>query len=156
MSVYRCAADQFYEDMMAEKEYINAIWGEAEDIRETRFFEFCKHFSDISLNAPKYRIAGTCNIQGCFLNKDINIAKQETKKYIEAWKIQDVQTFLDFVYKMHSTAVEWNDKRNTGGRVLPENYDWKPGFAGMYYDFQSIPKEIWDQISDEILEYVSK
>lgn len=35
------------------------------------FYNVCARFADISLNAPKYRILGTCDIQGCFQYKDI-------------------------------------------------------------------------------------
>lgn len=155
MSVYRCAADQFYEDMMAEKDYINKIWGEVEEIRATEFFEFCKKFSDISLNAQRKIIPGTSDVQGLFRDEDIDVAKNATKKYVEEWHIGDVGLLLEFVYKMHSSAVEWNDNRGTYGSVFQESNGRGPRL-GKLYDFARIPKEIWNQTEKEILDYVCK
>lgn len=48
---------------------------------------------------------GTYDKQACFKNMNIDIAKKK----------------LILIYKFHSIAVEWDDNRSTGGRVVPKN-----------------------------------
>ena len=154
MSRYECAADYFYQELEKHIDVVETIWGSKIELEDTMFYELCKKYSDIALNSEKWRIKGTCDIQACFKNVDIDVAKEETKKYVEKWAIKEIDLLLGLIYKMHSIAVEWNDTRCTGGRVVPENYDWKPGFAGMYYNFSMLPESVWNDISKEIKQYL--
>lgn len=151
MAVYRCAADQFYESMMAEKDNIYKIFGKVDNIRETDFFELCKMFSDISLNSDKFWEGEIKTIKCNPKDEDIDLAKEATKRYIEEWNIQDVDFLLKLIYKMHSKAIEWNDNRqynpkvyyNPSKSVIPSN---------TYFDFTRIPAMTWNQIVARIKE----
>ena len=47
------------------------------------FYHVCEKFADIGLNAPKYRVPGTCDVQGCFQFEDIRKAKEIAKKFLK-------------------------------------------------------------------------
>lgn len=151
MPVYRCAADQFYESMMAEKEYIDKIWGEVENIHETEFFELCKTFSDISLNADKIWDSESQNVKCDPKEEDIDSAKEATKRYIEEWNIQDIDLLLGLIYKMHSEAIEWNDNRQKNIKIYYNPSESVPS-SKKYYNFEHIPAMTWDQIITRIKE----
>lgn len=154
MSKYTCAADYFYQEVKTYEDDVKKIWGNQTEIQDTMFYELCQKYADIALNSEKWRIKGTCDIQACFKNVDIDIAKEQTRQYVEQWKIKEIELLLELIYQMHSKAVEWDDTRCTDGRVMPENYDWRQESVGKYYNFSMLPKSVWGDIQKEIKEYL--
>ena len=154
MSAIKSAKDHFYIELQNKKEQIALLWPGIDALENTQFYELCQKYSDIALNADKQRIPGTCDVQGCFQFADIDIAKQATKDYVLEWKIKDIEVLLALIHEFHSRAVEWDDKRTKGGRVLPENYDYQSMYAGKLFDFTRLPEDIWQGIAKEVQEYI--
>lgn len=75
------------------------------------FYELCKKYADIALNSEKWRIKGTCDIQACFKNVDIDIAKEETEQYVKQWKIKETDLLLELIYQMHSKADNGSSRK---------------------------------------------
>lgn len=155
--------DQFYAELnrkvedrqITSLEFIDFLKSMA-DQNTSGFYELCSKFTDISLNAPKKADSKTCEVQVCFLFSDINVAKSAFQIYVRDNELTDVEGILEAVHLMHPFSVGWDDSRNKGGMVRPENYDWKPGFAGKYYNFCELPNETWEQIKDEILKEMKR
>lgn len=124
--------------------------------RGSGFYELCSKFTDISLNAPKTADPKTCDVQACFQFTDINVAKAAFKDFVSKNGISDINGLLEAIHLMHPFSVAWDDPRSKGGMVRPENYDWKPGFAGKYHNFCQLPEDIWNQIKDEIMKETIK
>lgn len=87
------------------------------------FYNVCARFADISLNAPKYRIPGTCDIQGCFQFKDIEKAKQIAKEFYTRKSIEDVDELLKAIRLMYRIAVDFDDIRGLSAVMKTENTD---------------------------------
>ncbi len=151
--------DQFYAELnrkveerqITSQEFIEFLKNMA-DQNASGFYELCSKFTDISLNAPKIADPKTCEVQGCFQFSDINAAKSAFQTYVRDNGLTDIEGTIEAVHLMHPFSVAWDDPRNKGGMVRPENYDWKPGFAGKYHSFCELPDDIWNQIKCEILE----
>lgn len=93
------------------------------DQSSSRFYELCSTFTDISLNAPKNADPKSCEVQACFQFSDINVAKSAFQAYVRDKALTDVEGLLEAVHLMHPFSVAWDDPRNKGGMVRPENYD---------------------------------
>lgn len=154
MSAIKDSKQYFYQKLQDNQEQVALLWPSIDNLENTHFFELCQKYSDISLNAIKQRIPGTCNVQGCFQFTDIETAKKATKDYVAEWAIEDIDVLLSLIHEFHPHAVAWDDKRMTNGRVLPENYDYHSLYAGQYFNFKRLPEDIWEEISHEVKEYI--
>lgn len=154
MSAIKDSKDIFYHEMQNHREQIDLLWPGVDNLESTQFYELCQKYSDIALNAPKQRVPNTCDVQACFQFADIDAAKYATKKYVEQWGIKDIDALLSLIQELHWRAVAWDDERVTGGRVVPENYDYSSMYGGKYYNFKELPDDIWETISCEIKEYI--
>ena len=151
------AKDQFYAELeqkiknkeIESEEFVAFLSSHAGE--GSGFYELCSTFSDIGLNAPKWFDPKNCDVQALFQFKDIDIAKAAFKKYVAERQLTDYNGILDAVGIMHQYAVAWDDPRSKGGIVRPENYDWKPGFAGKYHNFCALPDDIWEKVKTGIL-----
>lgn len=126
-------------------------------VLEANFEEFyyvCEKFADIGLNAPKYRIPGTCDVQGNFQFEDIRKAKEAAKSFYDEKNITDVDEYMTAIEKVYTLAVDFNDTRCQGGMVKPENVDFSNGMFGKYYNFTRIPNDIWGDIVNETKQYI--
>ena len=154
MSVIENSRQYFYLELQNNKEQIAQLWPGVDNLEDTQFYELCQKYSDISLNAIKQRIPGTCDVQGCFQFADIESAKHATKNYVVEWEIKDIDTLLSLIHDFHSHAVAWDDKRTTSGRVLPENYNYQSIYGGKYFNFKELPEDTWESIALEVKEYI--
>ena len=118
------------------------------------FYHVCEKFADIGLNAPKYRVPGTCDVQGCFQFEDIRKAKEIAKKFYIEMDIQDVNEYLLAIENVYTYAVDFNDTRCQGGMVKPENANCSYGLFGKYYNFAEVPNDIWRDIVEETKHYI--
>lgn len=114
------------------------------------FWNLCKSYAEIGLNAPKYRTPGTCDVQGVFQYADIDTAKDNTVEFIQKYNIDDVDEFFDLVEKMYIHAVEFNDNRH-GGLVKPEPTSMS-GFTGKYYNFAEMPDDVFEELKKNSLD----
>ena len=83
------------------------------------FYNVCEKFADISLNAPKYRVPGTCDVQGYFQFKDIERAKRSAKAFFADNSLKNVDEYMlgtfaqeDISYALHkiSTGTKFYDR----------------------------------------------
>lgn len=154
MSAIKDSKDNFYHGLQNHREQIDLLWPDVDSLESTQFYELCQKYSDIALNAAKWRVPGTCDVQASFQFADINAAKYATKEYVEQWEIKDIDALLSLIQEFHWHAVPWDDERVTGGRVLPESYDYNSMYGGKYYNFKELPDDIWEKIACEVKEYI--
>ena len=124
------------------------------DKMKSEFYNLCKKFSDISLNAPKIKDSKTGNVSGSFQHTDINIAKEQTINFITKYGITDPDAFMEIIHRVYGNAVDRDDKRQKAGLVKSESYNYNGGFFGTYYNFQQLPDDIWEIICTEIIETI--
>ena len=146
--------EQFYYSLI-EKDLLKnmKIFDTLKD-KSIDFYEVCEKFADISLNATKYRVPGTCDVQGCFQFKDIEQAKHAAKMFYDDNSVQDIDEFLLAIKTMYRLAVDFNDSRSLGGVVKPESTVSSCGYFGTYYNFAEMPKNIWTDIEEETREFI--
>ena len=84
------AKTAFINILQSEKisENLNVILQNTE--AQDDFWNLCKSYAEIGLNAPKYRTPGTCDVQGVFQYADIDTAKDNTVEFIQKYNIDDV------------------------------------------------------------------
>ena len=150
MSKLSNSAENFYNSIKKHQQDINIIFGDTINIEDTNFYELCKKFSDIGLNAPKRVIEATYDVQGCFQDEDMNIAKLETVKFINYWKITEIDLLLELICKMHQFAVDWEDSRQKSTLVMRNRYDHNFGYVGKYHNFSKLPQELFDKLCNDI------
>lgn len=146
MSKISSSSENFYNSIKQYQEDIDAIWGTTVNIENTEFYELCKKFADIGLNAPKRVVEGTCNVQGCFQDNDINIAVNETVFYIKHWKIIEIDLLFELINNMHSLAVDWDETRQKSAFIKSAGYNYNGGYAGKLHNFSELPQDIFDKI----------
>lgn len=155
--VYHDSQEQFYAklavvlngDEVESKEFRDYV-SQFETISDSGFYELCMKFADISLNSLKEVNPVTCDVRAVFQFADTEIAKTAIKEFIQCNHLNDLDGLLEVIHIMHQFAVGWDDPRCTGGRIVPKDYNWEPGFGGQYYNFSKLPEIIWSQISEEI------
>ena len=117
------------------------------------FWNLCKSYAEIGLNAPKYRKPGTCDVQGVFQYADIDTARDNTVEFIEKYNIDDREDFFNLVEKMYTHAVEFGDTRHST-LVNPETTSMS-GYAGKYYNFAELPDDIFKDLKQKVLAKLS-
>lgn len=153
-SVISNSKEQFFNHLINSKDIVRLGVFTVLKEKYLEFYDVCKAFADISLNAPKYRLPGTCDIQGSFQFSDIEIAKNKAKNFYEKNAIDNMEEYLFAIKELHRLAVEFDDPRCTGGRVMSENNNFTFGTYGKYYNFAEIPLDIWNQIENDVKEYI--
>lgn len=94
MAIIRNYFDQFINHIKSDEHIKNMkIYGVLEENFEDFYF-VCEKFADIGLDAPKYRIPGTCDVQGCFQFEDIRKAKEAAKSFYAEKNITDNRVML--------------------------------------------------------------
>lgn len=150
MSKISTSNENFYNSIKQHQKDVDAVFGTAINIEDTEFYELCKKFSDIGLNAPKSVIEGTCNVQAYFQEDDINIAISETVDYIKRWEITEIDLFLELICNMHSLAVDWDETRTKSAVVKSSNHQYNGGYFGEFYCFSELPQEIFNELCSDI------
>ena len=154
MAIIRNSFDQFINRIKSDEHIKNMkIYGVLEENFED-FYSVCEKFVDIGLNAPKYRIPGTSDVQGCFQFEDIRKAKEAAKSFYVEKNITDVDEYMIAIENVYTLAVDFNDTRCQGGMVETENVDFSYGMFGKYYIFAEIPDDIWRDIVNETKQYI--
>lgn len=118
------------------------------------FYKVCEKFADIGLNAPKFRVPGTCDVQGLFQFEDIRKAKEIAKQFYIEKSVVDVDEYLTAIERVYTVAVDFDDDRCSGGMIRPENADFSNGMFGKYYNFAEIADDVWQDIKKETKQYI--
>ena len=147
------AKTAFINSLQSEKisENLNVILQNIE--AQDDFWNLCKSYAEIGLNAPKYRKPGTCDVQGVFQYADIDTARDNTVEFIEKYNIDDREDFFNLVEKMYTHAVEFGDTRHST-LVNPETTSMS-GYAGKYYNFAELPDDIFKDLKQKVLAKLS-
>lgn len=117
---------------------------------DSGFFELCKKYADIGINAPKFREnENTLSVQGVFQFKDIDAAKNATVKFVSDKGIKCIEEFLTAINVFYPSAVEWDDKRQTHGVIMEHSM---MGGVGTYINFAELPDDQWEHVKSEVLE----
>lgn len=147
------AKTAFINSLQSEKisENLNVILQNTE--AQDDFWNLCKSYAEIGLNAPKYRKPGTCDVQGVFQYADIDTARDNTVEFIEKYNIDDREDFFNLVEKMYTHAVEFGDTRHST-LVNPETTSMS-GYAGKYYNFAELPDDIFKDLKQKVLAKLS-
>lgn len=147
------AKTAFINSLQSEKisENLNVILQNTE--AQDDFWNLCKSYAEIGLNAPKYRKPGTCDVQGVFQYADIDTARENTVEFIEKYNIDDREDFFNLVEKMYTHAVEFGDTRHST-LVNPETTSMS-GYAGKYYNFAELPDDIFKDLKQKVLAKLS-
>ena len=68
------ARTAFYNKLQSEKktDELSAILRNEE--AQDDFWNLCKSYAEIGMNAPKYRTPGTCEVQGVFQYTDVDLS----------------------------------------------------------------------------------
>lgn len=144
------ARTAFYNKLQSEEktDELSAILRNEE--AQDDFWNLCKSYAEIGMNAPKYRTHGTCEVQGVFQYTDVDNAKDNTVAFIRKYSINGKEDFFDLVKRLYVHAVEFDDARHSG-LVAPESTSMS-GYAGMYYNFAQLPDDIFDIIKTDSLD----
>ena len=155
MAIIHDAKDQFY---LYAKEFLGAELEQLldSDDKKDEFYSLCKKFSEISLNAPKFKDPKTGKVEGCFQYDDMDSAKEATVEFVKKYNIHNLDAFMESIHRLHGHAVEWDDARVKSGFVQAESYNYNGGFFGTYYNFQCLPDDVWEDICKEIIEAINK
>jgi len=141
---------EFYKTLVKQTCFVDSELEKliAHSMQESGFYELCKMFADIGLNAPK-QINGL-NVQAVFQFSDIETAKTATVQFCKKHNVQDIDSLLLIIEVMHPFAIDDDDSKIHSGVVLNDNNNASMGLFGVYYIFQKLPNEIWEKVSDEI------
>lgn len=148
--------EQFYYSLIKNEEIKNMEIFDVIEENYLDFYDVCEKFADISLNALKYKVAGTCDVQGCFQFTDIERAKQCAKEFFDNKSLKNVDEYMLAISLMYRLAVDHNDARCLGAIVKSENKDSPIGSLSTYYNFAKIPSNIWQDIEKETKEFIQK
>lgn len=118
------------------------------------FFELCKKFCDIALNAKKFK-DDKGNLQGYFQYEDSDRAKRALKEYCSVNGITEYDKMLDDISLMYPYAHEWDDKRATSYKDMQKINPLTGGF-GTYYQLNRIPDDAWKSIRQEVLDFLTE
>lgn len=148
--------EQFYYSLIKNEEIKNMEIFNVIEENYLDFYDVCEKFADISLNALKYKVAGTCDVQGCFQFTDIERAKRCAKEFFDNKSLKNVDEYMLAISLMYRLAVDHNDARCLGAIVKSENKDSPIGSLSTYYNFAKIPSNIWQDIEKETKEFIQK
>lgn len=152
MPVFHNASEQFYYEYEQKKGQAS-LFPEIDIIIESDdgkidFFDLCKKYEEIALNAPKFK-DGDAVMQ----DVDINNAIEETKNFYHQYDITDKDALLAAIHMMYPYAREWGDGRASGSTV-----EWNDttarrngGVVGTYYNFRKIPGNVWSSIKADAI-----
>lgn len=145
--------EQFYYSLIENKTLKNMEFFDILKEKYMDFYDVCERFADISLNAPKHRVSGTCDVQWCFQFKDIEKAKSVAKVFYDDNSLNCVDEYMLAIRIMYRLAVDFNDSRCLGGIIKSENAD-SLGYIGTYYNFTEMPENIWEDVEKETKEFI--
>lgn len=124
------------------------------DKTKKEFFDLCKKFEDISLNADKFIVDEPNAISACFKFSDIALAKEAAKTFYILYHIKNVDEYIEAIHKLYPQTVEQDDDRQKSGFIRNEDINRSLGYYGIYFNFRELPENEWDKISKELKEYL--
>lgn len=154
MGIIRNSVDQFINTVKSNEEIKKMKIHDVLVDNCEEFYKVCEKFADIGLNAPKYRVPGTCDVQGYFQFGDIRKAKEIAKQFYMEKNIVDIEEYLMAIERVYTLVVDFDDDRCRGGMIRPEKADLSYGMFGKYYNFAEIADDVWEDIKKETKQYI--
>ena len=142
MGHFRNAKEYFYDKLNKEKLEIDCLY----ENNEYGFFELCKLYADIGLNAKRIVCENPLNIKGIFNDEDKERAKNATVDYINANNIEKVDLLMQTIKTMHMHAVEWDDARKESWRHFTKDNE-----VGIWHSPKKLPPYIFEDIYKDIV-----
>ncbi len=118
------------------------------------FFEVCKKFENVSLNAIKFNDDELHTVPAVFKYSDIALAKDEAKKFYILYHIKNVDEYIETIHKLYFQAVDDDDDRQTSGFIKNEDICRSLGYYGTFFNFGELPEDVWNKISKELKDYL--
>lgn len=143
------AKEHFYR-IMSEK-INNGFMKETSNISSPNsgFYELCKYYAEIGLNAPKRPAEKDLNIEAIFQYGDLDKAVEETQTFISKHNVADIDELLDCIKAMHSYAIEKDDTRPKS-TVQWVCTNWNKSRFGSYTIFSKLPDDLFEDIVEAV------
>lgn len=143
---------QYAEDNNCLSDELNMLLTTDETKKE--FFELCKKFEDIPLNADKFTGDEPGVISAYFKFSDIEIAKEAAKSFCILHHIKNVDAYIEAIHQLYPQAAEQDDSRQKCGLTRNEDINHSLGYYGAHFNFQELPEDEWNKISKELKEFL--
>lgn len=150
MPSFHSNKEKFYYDINSSDKISDQVKRVIGD-EKSMFYEICKQFANIGINAPKKLDENNLSIQGYFQYEDIARAEEEACRFIE--KVGMIDDVLDAFHYYHGYAVDWNQIEQTQGIIMKYG---STGGIGQYVNFAHLPENQWILIQNEIIERLKK
>lgn len=153
MAIFRNSEDLFWNEIDSNpncKKYTEMYQLLKERICYSEFYDLCKAFLDIALNASKIIDQENLSVQGCFQDSDINKTVSIVKQFINTFNIQKTDELLSVIRLFYPYAADFNDKRQQALKMYKNAPSNLPR-VGVYINFCKLPENIWNEISELIL-----
>lgn len=121
-----------------------------DEFKEELFY-VCEKVSFIGINAPKMRVEGSTEVQGCFQYSDIDIAVTSAIQFISKYTITDIDELINIIGSLHMYAVSEENSKKAHATLF--NDDWSMRF-GAYHTFSDLPEDIFDKFKNYIKECI--
>ena len=112
------------------------------------FYDLCSDFSHVSINAQK--IVNEDMSVGCYPDEfDIACVVENTKHFVNEYRITDINALLEIVYEMHSYAIKEDDIKKRNGYVKSDCQNSM--LFGKLFNFSKLPDATWRAIKNRIV-----
>ena len=107
-------------------------------------FEVCKKVSYIGINAPKFKVPNSTNVQASFQYADIDNAISCIIGFAHRYPDIEYTELLGIIEIVHRYAHTEDDARKMYGKVMIDN---SPMAFGSFHNFAELPDDVWSNFS---------
>ena len=122
----------------------------------TDFYELCKRFADVGLNAPNWKSEDGLQIEASFQFEDMDNAVNGTIDFIQKYKIANTDALFEIIRVMHPHAVEWEDKHSRSATTWKNDNNRYAPRVGNYTVFSQLPEDVFNQIKEAVIKGMKK
>ena len=116
-------------------------------------FEVCKKVSHIGINAPKFKVPNSTNVQASFQYNDIDNAISCIIGFAHRYPDIEYAELLGIIESVHRYAHTEDDARKMYGGVMIDN---SPIAFGSFHNFAELPKNVWNNFSNYTVECICR
>lgn len=109
--------------------------------KEDLFF-VCEKIALIGINAPKFRVAGSTNVEASFQYNDIDGAVHTLISFVSKHNISDIEELFGIIERVHMFAVSEQNAKKVHATLYNEDSSYR---LGAYHTFSQLPDDIWDK-----------
>jgi|GEM_PF-5127485 len=115
------------------------------------FYELCKMYADVGLNAPKWKSKDGLHIEASFQFEDMDRVVDTTVAFIKQYEITNTDSLFEIIRVMHPYAVEWNDNRPRSTTTLKDDSNRYTPRVGNYTVFSQLPEDLFNEIKEAVI-----